>query len=225
MGQTSPVIAGLPLQPPGEKPEKKVRSSLIFSFSTKETPESHTGRPRAQRQYPGESVRRKPKFLRDERITGKNRSPSVHGGGTPVGPERLRVGEVGLRAAGGARPGRPGGSRGQVGCGRPPPGPPPREVPRSLARASREAAQPRQAEEPPGQSHVGGRSRRLTAREREGPRRASGGRPEGAASLPATPLTRIGGGGGQAARRPGGEAAGYSRRAGRTWRAAASRGC
>lgn len=121
-----------------------------------------------------------------------------------------------LAGAGGLRLPDPGGPR----TGKSP-GPRPR---------SRETPRQQTAEGPPKQSHVGGLgaqwevgtwltpTRRLTAAQREapgareGPRRAWGSRTE---ALPASNDSRS----------PISAAAGYSRKAGRTWTAAASRGC
>lgn len=130
----------------------------------------------AGRQHPGETVqserraeRRKPKSLRDERITGKNSSPSV-----PRRRERSLPGEAASRGGGAASPsrsarpepraaGRPErrvGSRARVGC-RPPTaeGPPPREVPRASPAPPGSRPAHRRAEEPLEQSHVGGQER------------------------------------------------------------------
>ncbi|CAD7688021.1 unnamed protein product [Nyctereutes procyonoides] len=100
-------------------------------------------------------------------------------GQTPVGPERRRVGEVGLRAAGGGRPGRPGGSRGQVGCGRPAAGGPrPGKSPGASPAPAGKPPSPQTGGGAARQSHVGGPepeagspgARRAAARLRGSPR-------------------------------------------------------
>lgn len=180
---------------------------------------------------------------RQEDYTGKkknNTSPSVHTGEEKeVRQERLGVGEVGLPdqpaprrlprllTGAGCKPGWARARRWGAAAG--PASAPHQEVSRASPAQPGSHPAHRQAEEPPEKSHVGGRERggrwtpgtptqRLTARSARRPGRQKGrGAPEGVAgrALPAandSPFAPIGGGG-------------HSRRAGRTWRAAASRGC
>lgn len=186
------------------------------------------------------SERRKLKLCAMRGVSSKTPAhPST--GEKQVHQERLRAREVGLRDRRAPRSspeanarrrvrktGAQAGSRAQVGCSPDPRGPAPGSLP-GLARAAGNHSGNRRAEEPPRQSHVGGReraggghlltpTRRLTTREREAAGTGDGPRvPEGVAlrALPAANNSPS----------PASAAAGYSRKAGRTWRAAASRGC
>lgn len=124
--------------------KKKKKCSVLTFFFSNEAPESHIGRPRAGPSTQGRRSRASaqanagsPKFLRDEGITGKNRSPSV-----PARRERSRPGEAasqggGAPSSGGGQAGAPGGFAGAGGLR--PPGrrePPAPGSPQGLARAS-----------------------------------------------------------------------------------------
>lgn len=120
------------------------------------------------------SKRRKPKFLRDDRMAAKNSSPSVHrrrersppgkagshGGGaarptgsapSPSAANRSRGLQIG-ESVGWAR-GRRGAAADRLASA------PHREVSRASPAQPGSHPAHRQAEEPPGQSHVGGRER------------------------------------------------------------------
>lgn len=189
--------------------------------NTGERPHRASARPIAGSQVP-----------RPEDYGGETVAHLSTGGGKEVDKERLRVGEVGLGAhrSRRRREGRVG-SRAQVGCGRPTAEGPAPGSPQGLARAAGEPPSPRAggagARAEPSRSTgtrrevgtwltPGGRLTALEARGGRGARRAEGA-PEGVA-LRALPAANDSPSRGSAA-------AGYSRRAGRTWRAAASRGC
>lgn len=187
--------------------------------------------------------RRKPKFLRDERITAKSSSPGAHrkrersppgkagtqGGGAARQPAPLGLPGRLTQAAGSGKARAPGGLAAQVGCGcQTGFGPAPGSL-QSLAHSARKPPSPQTGggaawTEP--RRRKGARrevgtsltpTRRLTAASARRPGREQGrGAPEGVA-LRAQPAAND-------SPSPGLAAAGYSRRAGRTWRAAASRG-
>lgn len=171
------------MQPAAKRPDKNIRSSRIFLLN-KEAPESHTGQSVTYRNIQERDCteravikRRKPKFLPYERITVKTSSPSVQR------TERSPLGKAGSRGRGARRtsPARSSSSRANCSRGRHKAvardcllGPGRRAPGRGWAAAARSArarhrevsraspAQPgrhaahRRAEEPPGQSHVGG---------------------------------------------------------------------